>query len=90
MSKIKFIVDGNISEWGRIGLIILGIGMFGCGIGLDFLPRPIALAFAILGLPIAGIGGYASRAGALGLKPFDNSYKKARKSYETKDDEDKK
>ncbi|MGF6373988.1 hypothetical protein OKW40_006804 [Paraburkholderia sp. RAU6.4a] len=86
MSKIRLIVDGNIAEWGRISLIVLGIGMFACGLALDFLPRVIALALVILGLPVAAVGGYASRAKALGLKPFDNSYKKARDSYKTKDD----
>jgi hypothetical protein len=62
-----------------------------CGLALDFLPRAIALALVILGLPVAAMGGYASRAKALGLKPFDNSYKKARGSYEADDsDKDKK
>ncbi len=53
---------------------------------VEWLPRPVAIAMFVLGLPVAGIGGYAGRAKALGLKPFDNSYKKARESYKTEDD----
>ncbi|AFJ88020.1 hypothetical protein MYA_3662 [Burkholderia sp. KJ006] len=33
------------------------------------------------------MGGMTSRAKLLHIKPFDNSYKKARKSYEVKGDE---
>jgi hypothetical protein len=36
-----------------------------------------------IGLSIAAIGGYASKAHQLGIKPFDDSYKKARDSYES-------
>jgi hypothetical protein len=39
-----------------------------------------------LGLLLVAIGGYASRAHTLKIKPFDNSYQKARRSYEEKQD----
>jgi hypothetical protein len=39
-----------------------------------------------IGLGVAAIGGYASKAHQLGIKPFDNSYEKARKSYEVAGD----
>ncbi|EEE04549.1 conserved hypothetical protein [Burkholderia multivorans CGD2M] len=42
------------------------------------------------GFAIALVGGMTSRAKLLYIKPFDNSYKKARESYETKSDEDQK
>jgi hypothetical protein len=32
------------------------------------------------------VGGMTSRAKLLNIKPFDNSYKKARESYKTEDD----
>jgi hypothetical protein len=41
----------------------------------------------LVGLTLAGVGGYASQAHALRIKPFDNSYKKARDSYKVKSDE---
>ncbi len=41
----------------------------------------------LIGLGIAAVGGFTSRAALLKIKPFDNSYKKARKSYEVKGDE---
>jgi hypothetical protein len=90
VSKVRLIVDGDLAEWARIGFICLGIAMLICGLALDFLPRFIALALVILGLPVAAVGGYSSRAKALGLKPFDNSYEKARKSYEEKGEEQEK
>ena len=37
---------------------------------------------SLTGLVIAAIGGYAEKAHALHLKPFDRSYEYARKSYE--------
>ncbi|WP_225032824.1 hypothetical protein [Paraburkholderia sp. XV] len=88
MKKIKFIVDGNIAEWARICLIAIGISMLISGLTVDFLPPFVAIALVVLGIPVAAIGGYASRAEALGLKPFDNQYEKARKTYEVNEDED--
>lgn len=38
-----------------------------------------------LGLIFTALGGYSSRAHTIGLKPFDNAYKKAKDSY--KEDE---
>lgn len=85
--KLRLVVDGNIAGWAQVALIALGTAMIYFGLSVQWLPRPLAIAMFILGLPIAAIGGYAGRAKALGLKPFDNSYKRARKSYEVKDDE---
>jgi hypothetical protein len=89
VNKIRFIDDGNLAEWVRLSLIVLGFSMFIGGLAIDSLPRYLALTLVILGLPVAAIGGYASRAKALGIKPFDNNYRKARKTYETKSDDDK-
>lgn len=86
--NIKVVVDGNIAGWARFGLIGLGVAMVYCGLALHSLPKIIAISLVILGLPVSAVGGYASRAKALGLKPFDNSYKKARDSYKTNDEED--
>jgi hypothetical protein len=56
------------------------------GLSVRWLPQAVAIAMFILGLPVAAIGGYAGRAKALGLKPVDNSDKKARESYQTEAD----
>ncbi|SIT45091.1 conserved hypothetical protein [Paraburkholderia piptadeniae] len=88
--KIKFIDDGNIAGWARLSLIGLGLAMFFGGLAIESLPKYVALVLIVLGIPVSAIGGYASRAKALGLKPFDNSYRKARDSYKAKDDEEKK
>ncbi|VVD79903.1 hypothetical protein PAN31108_01052 [Pandoraea anhela] len=43
----------------------------------------------LLGFGVAALGGLASNAHMLGIKPFDNEYKKARKTYTSSDkDED--
>ncbi len=42
----------------------------------------------LLGFGMMAIGGFTSRAHMLHIKPFDNSYKKARRTYEV-DDRDK-
>ncbi|MBN3766957.1 hypothetical protein [Burkholderia sp. Ac-20365] len=88
--KLKLIVDGNLAGWAQTALIVIGIAMLYFGLSVERLPRPLALAIVILAIPVAAIGGYCGRAKALGLKPFDNSYKKARDSYKVKDGENNK
>jgi uncharacterized membrane-anchored protein YhcB (DUF1043 family) len=41
----------------------------------------------ITGLVIGYVGAYAEQANALKLKPFDNTYKKARDSYDKEKDQ---
>jgi hypothetical protein len=41
----------------------------------------------LVGFAIALVGGMTSRAKILHIKPFGNSYKRARRSYEVKGDE---
>lgn len=81
--KEKFIRDGNFTPWVR-GLLCVG----GIVIGLLGLKYDRTLIVALVGLGIGAIGGYSSRAHMLGIKPFDNSYRKARKTYERPDEED--
>ncbi|CAD6542667.1 hypothetical protein LMG27952_03921 [Paraburkholderia hiiakae] len=86
--KIKFIEDGNFTAWFCLTLIVVGIAFVVFAVKC----RPPILWARVLvlsGFAIAVVGGMTSRAKLLHIKPFDNSYKKARKSYETKDDEDK-
>ncbi|SAL58996.1 hypothetical protein AWB67_02793 [Caballeronia terrestris] len=77
-----FIRDGNFTPVVRGVLCVVGIAIGFIGLKYDD-----SLVVALVGLVIAAIGGFASRAHMLKIKPFDNSYKKARKSYEVKDDE---
>ncbi|MFT4066935.1 hypothetical protein [Paraburkholderia sp.] len=48
-------------------------------------PAPFGGFILLFGFAIALVGGFTSRAHLLHIKPFDNSYKKARKSYEAPD-----
>ncbi|MGF6880023.1 hypothetical protein [Paraburkholderia sp. MM5477-R1] len=83
--KIKLIEDGNLTSWLRLLLIVIGtvfvVVAIECKLEIFW-----ARVFLLLGFAIALIGGMTSRAKLLHIKPFDNSYKKARDSYKTKDD----
>ncbi|MGU7768979.1 hypothetical protein ACV229_02185 [Burkholderia sp. MR1-5-21] len=85
--KIRFMEDGNLSSWLRILLILIGIGLAVIAIEFDL---SVAWARTLLlgGFAIALVGGMTSRAKLFHIKPFDNSYKKARESYKSKDDEE--
>ncbi|WDR86096.1 hypothetical protein [Burkholderia ambifaria] len=85
--KIRLIEDGNLVQWVRTCVLIAGLLiMF---IAYKYVPpAPFGGFLLLLGLGIAAVGGYASRAHLLHIKPFDKSYKKARESYKQKDEED--
>lgn len=83
---MKLIEDGNLKEWIRVMLVVVGIGMV-IGSALHGLSAATSKLVFILGILVAAFGGYASQAHMLKIKPFDNSYKKTRKAYEVKDDE---
>lgn len=84
---MKLIEDGNLKEWVRGMLVVAGIGMT-VGSALHGLDAAISKCIFMLGIVVAALGGYASQAHMLKIKPFDNSYKKARESYESdKEDE---
>jgi hypothetical protein len=81
MAKI-FIKDGNFTPWLRAVFILIGICIV--YVSLKYLDSVFLMS---LGLVFTALGGYSSRAHTFGLKPFDNTYKKAKKSYEKKDDQ---
>ncbi|MEQ5844057.1 hypothetical protein N0A02_31850 [Paraburkholderia acidicola] len=82
---MKLLDDGNLREGIRISLITVGVTLVvgSVSVGLDSLALKIVF---IAGVAIAAIGGYASQAHMLRIKPFDNSYKKARASYKSEED----
>lgn len=84
--KIQFFEDSNLKRWVRSTLIVVGLlTMF---LAYQFVPpAPFGGFLLLIGFVIAAIGGYVSRAHLLKIRPFDNSYKKARDSYKVKDDE---
>ncbi|MBR8144545.1 hypothetical protein KDW55_03495 [Burkholderia sp. AU19243] len=83
MKKIRVIDDGNLSGWLRTVLCVTGAGIVYWSV-----QHTHSMLMMSFGLLLAAIGGYASRARMLKIKPFDNSYKKARKSYESKKDDE--
>lgn len=84
--KIKIIEDGNLASWVRLLLIVAGIGLAVVALEFD-VPSWIAKILLLTGFGIGLVGGMTSRAALLKIKPFDNSYKEVRKSYEMKDEE---
>jgi hypothetical protein len=83
---MKFVEAGNFSGWVRITLFVVGPTAFGMSLSLDWLPRGPRMVAFLLGFGLMALGGISSRAHMLNIKPFDNSYKKARESYKTEDD----
>ncbi|RKT99918.1 hypothetical protein C7H84_29685 [Burkholderia sp. Nafp2/4-1b] len=83
---MKFIDDGNLTGWVCTTLIVVGIGI--SYVTFKYAPPSIWSVFlALLGFLIMAIGGLSSRSRLLKIKPFENSYKKARDSYKVKEDE---
>lgn len=76
--------DGNLAEWIRIALVIIGIALVIGSVQIGLSSTASRITF-IVGIVVAAIGGYASQAHMLKIKPFDNSYKKARESYKHDD-----
>ncbi|TDN69872.1 hypothetical protein [Paraburkholderia sp. BL10I2N1] len=85
---MKLIDDGNLSGWLRIALFLIGVATLFGGLALAIFPGWLRLSLFLFGFAIMAVGGLASRAHMLKIKPFDNSYKKARDSYKVKDDEE--
>lgn len=80
--KIRLIEDGNFPSWFRLLLIIVGIMLAVLALYCN-MPPVLAKISLLVGFGIALVGGMTSRAALLKIKPFDNSYKNARKSYES-------
>jgi hypothetical protein len=87
---LKLIEDGNFPRWLRVTLFVVGLVVFGGSLAIDLLPQWARMIGFLLGFGMMALGGFSSRAHMLHIKPFDNRYKKARRSYETKDDEENK
>lgn len=83
--KVKIIDDGNLTWRACTASIVVGIGIsyvtFKCA------PPSIWSALSALsGFFLMAVGGLCSRARMLHIKPFDSSYRRARRSYEVRDD----
>ncbi|WP_087690633.1 hypothetical protein [Pandoraea sp. PE-S2R-1] len=81
--QIQFIDNGNLSSWLQLLLVGVGVGTAASAIYFDF-SVIWARVLLLLGFAIALVGGMASRAKLLKIRPFDNGCKKARDSYRVK------
>ncbi len=77
-----FIKDGNLIRGVRIFLILAGIGAIYIAVRFVTPPSALGIMLIFIGIVLTAIGGDASRAAVLGLKPFGSGYQKARKSYD--------
>jgi hypothetical protein len=84
---MKVLEDGNFAGWLRIAMFVAGVALLFAGLGIEAFPRWARLALFLIGFVTMAVGGFTSRAHMLKIKPFDNSYKKARESYKVKDDD---
>ncbi|TGN99400.1 hypothetical protein [Burkholderia sp. USMB20] len=83
---MKIINDGNFAPWFRVGLWAAGIAIAATAY---YLLSGLLMFFGVVvGMIVLATGTYAERANILHLKPFDNSYKKARDSYKASRSED--
>ena len=84
---MKIVDDGNLAGWLCTALIVAGIGISYAT--FKYAPPSIwSMFLALFGFLLMAIGGVCSRARMLHIKPFDNSYKKARKSYQSEKEQD--
>lgn len=88
MRKIGFFENGNFTRWVRTFLLVFGLLIM--LVAYRYVPpAPFGGFLLLLGFGVAAVGGCASRAHLLKIKPFDNSYKKARDSYKSSGGESK-
>ncbi|WP_162631683.1 hypothetical protein [Burkholderia sp. JP2-270] len=85
---MKIINDGNFAPWFRVGLWVVGIAI--AAASYYFISGLFMFFGVVVGMIVLATGTYAERANILHLKPFNESYKKARESYRPNecDDED--
>jgi hypothetical protein len=84
--EFKIVEDGNFARWARASLLVIGLLIM--VLSYKFVPpAPFGGFLLLLGLGLAAVGGFASRANLLHIKPFGNGYREARKSYEVTDDD---
>jgi len=82
---MRIIDSGNFTRPIRIGLFVVGALLI--YLPTQYVRSPIAWGICFfVGLLLMALGGFTSWANTLGLKPFDNSYKQARQTYQAKDD----
>ncbi|CBW74033.1 unnamed protein product [Mycetohabitans rhizoxinica HKI 454] len=83
---MKWIEDGNFTPRVRAAFVIGGVTLWIGSLAWVIPPRWLRLIAFFIGFAIMLIGGITSRSHSLGVKPFGNSYHKARKSYKEKGD----
>jgi hypothetical protein len=81
-----FVRDGNLTGVAVTLALLAGIFLMAASMYF-FTNQNIRILGASIGLAITAFGGYGARAKTIGLKPFDNTYKKAKDSYKEDDAE---
>jgi hypothetical protein len=83
--KVKIIDDGNLTWGACVALVAMGVALMVWSV--KFAPSSRWSVLPLLaGFGLVAVGGLSCRARLLKIKPFDNSYKKARDTYKAKDD----
>jgi hypothetical protein len=85
-----FVKEGRLARWFSNLLFFGGLGVM--GLAFLFLSGLMFYLVLVTGLLLASISSFEAKAIVLGFKPFTNDplgWRKAKKSYETKEDSDK-
>lgn len=86
--KICVVKNGNISPMFRAICIVVGIAIGWSGLFFEWLPPVLRAAMFMVGFFFMIVGGIASRAGLLGIKPFEKSaWRRAKETYKERCDE---
>lgn len=86
--NICAIKNWNISPMFRAICIVVGIAIGWSGLYFEWLPPVSRAIMFMVGFLLMIVGGIASRAGLLGIKPFEKSaWRRAKETYKERGDE---
>ncbi|MNT05497.1 hypothetical protein D3C72_1401180 [compost metagenome] len=86
--KISGLKNGNVSPMFRAIFIVGGIAIGCSGLYFECLPRFLRAIMFVAGFFLMIIGGVSSRAGLLGIRPFEKSaWRRAKEAYKERGDE---
>lgn len=78
---MKLIENGNFTGWLRVAMFLGGGGIATGGLAFEALPNGVRGSAFLLGFAFMALGGLSSNAHMLGIRPFDDRYRRARRSY---------
>ncbi|WP_284077506.1 hypothetical protein [Herbaspirillum aquaticum] len=78
--KMRIIENGNFVRYFRLSIFLSGVFLIYFGLDLEGWNSTLRLAMVLIGIVFSSLGGYASQANLLQIRPFKTGYEKARQS----------